>query len=73
MQDRTRDPEARRKVFTQMLAAIDTLRRNYTTMRQTWNGVSPPLSEHRTVKELKMSATSELPCEAGAGVLEDIG
>ncbi len=52
MAKQTRDPDARRKVYEQMLAAFGTLRRNWTESREAFNGKTRPKSEKRSAKEL---------------------
>jgi hypothetical protein len=52
LQKRTRDPEQRRKVFDQMKAALDSLRRNWTGNRSSWNGESRPKVDKATLREL---------------------
>lgn len=49
---RSRDPEARRRIFDQMQNALSTLRRNWTQTRSVWNGETRPKVEKRTAKEL---------------------
>lgn len=53
MARRTRDPEQRRTVYSQMTKALDTLRRQWTEVRHTWmHDEIRPISERRTKRSL---------------------
>ncbi|MDB6133747.1 MAG: hypothetical protein JWM59_1990 [Verrucomicrobiales bacterium] len=52
MERRMRDPDARRRVFDQMKAAMDSLRRSWTEGRQRWNGEGRPVAEQRSKRSL---------------------
>jgi Large polyvalent protein-associated domain 3 len=47
-----RDPEARRKIYDSMKAALNTLRTRWSETQQRWNGESPPVVEQKSKKEL---------------------